>query len=63
MSASDSNPHVNSIVGNVVGSDAAKDFGANEWLVDEMYERYLSFSDDTESILNEAIKYNGKVIL
>ena len=41
MSASDSNPHVNSIVGNVVGSDAAKDFGANEWLVDEMYERYL----------------------
>jgi 2-oxoglutarate dehydrogenase E1 component len=25
----------------VVGSDAAKDFGANEWLVDEMYERYL----------------------
>ena len=42
MSASDSNPHVNSIVGNVVGSDAAKEFGANEWLVDEMYERYLA---------------------
>ncbi len=41
MSASDSNPHVNSIVGNVVGSDAAKEFGANEWLVDEMYERFL----------------------
>ena len=42
MSASDSNPHVNSIVGNVVGSDAAKEFGANEWLVDEMYERFLA---------------------
>jgi 2-oxoglutarate dehydrogenase E1 component len=42
VSASDSNPHVNSIVGNVVGSDAAKEFGANEWLVDEMYERYLA---------------------
>ncbi len=41
MSASDSNPHINSIVGNVVGSDAAKEFGANEWLVDEMYERFL----------------------
>ncbi len=41
MSASDSNPHVNSIVGNVVGTDAAKEFGANEWLVDEMYERFL----------------------
>jgi 2-oxoglutarate dehydrogenase E1 component len=25
----------------VVGSDAAKEFGANEWLVDEMYERFL----------------------
>ncbi len=42
MSASDSNPHVNSIVGNVVGTDAAKEFGANEWLVDEMYERFLA---------------------
>ncbi len=42
MSAQDSNPHVNSIVGNVVGTDAAKEFGANEWLVDEMYERYLA---------------------
>jgi len=26
----------------VVGTDAAKEFGANEWLVDEMYERFLA---------------------
>ncbi|MCX6437866.1 MAG: multifunctional oxoglutarate decarboxylase/oxoglutarate dehydrogenase thiamine pyrophosphate-binding subunit/dihydrolipoyllysine-residue succinyltransferase subunit [Actinobacteria bacterium] len=25
----------------MVGTDAAKEFGANEWLVDEMYERFL----------------------
>lgn len=42
---------------------AGKALGAIQGFLSEMYERYLSFSDDTESILNEAIKYNGKVIL
>lgn len=37
--------------------------GYAQGFLSEMYERYLSFSDNTLSILSEAKQYNGKVIL
>lgn len=46
-----------------VSGFAGKTLGAIQGFLQEMYERYLSFSDDTTSILSEAVKYNGKVIL
>lgn len=42
-------------VGNVVGGI--------QGFLSEMYERYLSFSSNTISILSEATSYNGKLIL
>ena len=42
---------------------AGKALGAIQGFLSEIYERYLSFSDNTKSILNEAVHYNGKVIL
>jgi len=46
-----------------VSGYAGKALGAIQGFLQEMYERYLSFSDNTKSILNEAVHYNGKVIL
>lgn len=46
-----------------VSGYAGKALGAIQGFLQEMYERYLSFSDDTASILSEAVKYNGKSIL
>ena len=41
MSASEIDPTVQaSAFAKKFGADAAEQFGANEWLVDEMYERY-----------------------
>lgn len=37
--------------------------GGIQGFLQEMYERYLSFSNDTETILSEAIAFNGKEIL
>jgi hypothetical protein len=42
---------------------AGKTLGAIQGFLSEMYERYLSFSNDTESILSEAVAFNGKEIL
>jgi hypothetical protein len=46
-----------------VSNFAGKALGGIQGFLQEMYERYLSFSDDSKSILNEAVHYNGKVIL
>lgn len=46
-----------------VSGFAGKTLGAIQGFLQEMYERYLLFSNDTKSILNEAVHYNGKVIL
>ena len=46
-----------------VSGFAGKVYGGLKGFLQEMYERYLSFSDNTKSILNEAVHYNGKVIL
>ena len=44
-------------------SAAGKTWGAIKGFLSEMYSRYVSFSDDTTSILSEAVALNGKVIL
>ncbi len=46
-----------------VSGYAGKALGAIQGFLQEMFERYLSFSDDTSTILSEAVKYNGKSIL
>ena len=46
-----------------VSNLAGKAWGGIQGFLQEMYERYHSFSDNTKSILNEAVHYNGKVIL
>lgn len=42
---------------------AGKLLGSIQGFLQEMYERYNSFSNDTLSIISEATSYNGKVIL
>ena len=42
---------------------AGKALGAIQGFLSEIYERYLSFSNDTLSILSEGRLYNGKMIL
>jgi hypothetical protein len=42
---------------------AGNTLGSIQGFLSEMYERYLSFSNDTLSILSEGRSYNGKIIL